>query len=147
MRSLRQRYVHSTEPQGFPGWSRSEADFMRGDALLDRDPTARIGPVYAPAFDLFETAEQYTLLGDLPGLALGDLDLELTGDSLTITGERDGDDAVREADCHALERTFGSFVRRFEFRERVDAGHSLARMSNGVLMVEVPKHREVRPGR
>jgi HSP20 family protein len=120
-------------------WSRAEREFLRGDPLLGGDLPVRIGPVYSPSFDLFETAETYTLLGDLPGLGINDLDIELTGDSLTITGEREGDEAPPEAACHALERTFGTFVRRFEFPERVDGSRSLARMSNGVLRVEVPK--------
>lgn len=140
----KQRYVRPGQDPVFLPWSQAEKDFMRGEAFLDRDPIGRIGPVYAPAFDLFETAEKYTLLGDLPGLGLGDLDLEFTGDSLTIIGERDGDDVAMNVDCHAMERTFGSFVRRFELK-RVDAGRSLARMANGVLMVEIPKRREGGP--
>jgi HSP20 family protein len=137
----KQRYVHPNQDPVFLGWSQAEKEFMRGEVSLDRDLMTRIGPVYAPAFDLFETTEQYTLLGDLPGLGLGDLDIEFTGDSLTITGERGADEATLETACHALERTFGTFVRRFEFRDRVDAGRGLARMVNGVLMVEVPKRR------
>lgn len=123
----------------FLSWSQAEKDFMRGDPSLDRDLATRIGPVYAPAFDLFETADKYTLLGDLPGLALADLDIELTGDSLIIAGERDGENMATDAACHALERTFGAFERRFEFPQRVDGTRSLARMANGVLVVEVPK--------
>jgi HSP20 family protein len=137
----KQRYVQPGQDPVVLIWTRAEQDFMRGEPLLERDVTGRIGPVYTPAFDLFETADQYTLLGDLPGLGLNDLDIEFSGDSLTIIGERDGDDPAMDADCHAMERTFGSFVRRFELK-RVDPSRSLARMANGVLLVEVPKRRE-----
>ena len=141
MMKSRQRYIQPGQDPVFLNWSRAEMDFMRGEPLQAGNLTARIGPIYAPAFDLFETAEKYTLLGDLPGLGLGDLDLTFTGDSLTIVGERDGDDSASGARCHALERTFGSFERRFEFRDRVDEARSLTRMANGVLVVEVPKRR------
>jgi HSP20 family protein len=120
-------------------WSWAERDFLRGDSFLERDLTTRVGPVYTPAFDLYETQEKYTLLGDLPGLGIKDLDLELTATSLTITGEREGEGAYLDASCHALERTFGSFVRRFEFPEGVDSSRSQVRMKNGVLVVELPK--------
>ncbi len=130
---------------GLCGWSRSERDFMRGDPFLETGLASRIGPVFAPSFDLFETDEKYTLLGDLPGLGITDLDIELTANSLTITGEREGDDLDPGASCHALERTFGSFVRRFDFPEGVDGSRSLTRMRDGVLTVEVPKRVEGLP--
>lgn len=41
--------------------------------------------------------------------------------------------------CHALERRFGSFLRRFDFAEHVEGAKSLTRMTNGVLTIEVPK--------
>jgi HSP20 family protein len=127
------------------GWSRAEKDFLRGDTFFGHDLTTRIGPVFTPSFDLFETMDKYMLLGDLPGLGMADLDIELTANSLTITGEREGDDVDLAASCHALERTFGSFVRRFEFPEGVDGTRSLARMRDGVLLVEVPKRLEGLP--
>ncbi len=125
--------------------SRSEKDFMRGDPFLEADLPTRIGPVFSPAFDLLETTEKYLLLADLPGLGIGDLDIELTAHSLTITGERDGNDLDTGLACHALERRFGSFLRRFDFAEGVDGSRSRTRMSNGVLTVEVPKRLDSLP--
>jgi HSP20 family protein len=125
--------------------SRAEKDFMRGDLLLETDMQARIGPVFSPAFDLLETTEQYLLLADLPGLGIGDLDIEVTAHSVTITGERDGEDFGAGIAGHALERRFGSFLRRFDFPEGVDGGKSRARMRNGVLTVEVPKQLDGLP--
>jgi HSP20 family molecular chaperone IbpA len=122
--------------------SRAEKDFMRGDPFLETDLAARIGPVFSPAFDLLETTEMYLLLADLPGLGIGDLDIELTAHSLTITGERDGEDFGGDTACHALERRFGSFLRRFDFPEGVDGAKSRTRMRNGVLTVEVPKRQD-----
>jgi HSP20 family protein len=128
------------------GWlSRAEKDFMRGDLSLETDVQARIGPVFSPAFDLLETTEQYLLLADLPGLAIGDLDIEVTAHSLTITGERDGEDFGGDIASHALERRFGSFLRRFDFPEGVDGGKSRTWMRNGVLTVEVPKRLDGLP--
>jgi HSP20 family molecular chaperone IbpA len=138
------------EPRRAPGHpfgrlSRAEKDFMRGDLFLETDMQARIGPVFSPAFDLLETTEQYLLLADLPGLGIGDLDIEVTAHSVTITGERDGEDFGAGIASHALERRFGSFLRRFDFPEGVDGGKSRARMRNGVLTVEVPNQLDGLP--
>ncbi|MDR3671776.1 MAG: Hsp20/alpha crystallin family protein [Holophaga sp.] len=129
----------------FPGLSRAEKDFMRGDPFLEMDLTARIGPVFSPAFDLLETAETYLLLADLPGLEIADLDIELTATSVTITGERPGDALDETSACHALERRFGTFLRRFDLPEGVDGAGSRARMANGVLTLALPKRLQDLP--
>jgi HSP20 family protein len=120
------------------GRSREEFQFMRGDPLFEADVLTRIGPVFSPAFDLIETTEKYTLLGDLPGLGLRDLDIDLTADILTVSGEREPECLASKASCHALERTFGSFFRTFHLPE-LGCGECVARMQNGVLTVDVPK--------
>jgi HSP20 family protein len=125
---------HPSLPQ-----SRAEQDFMRGDAWFEPDLPTRIGPVFSPSFDLIETREKFTLLGDLPGLGLGDLDIELTAHSLTIAGERDGENLLALDSCHAMERTFGSFLRTFHFPEGIEEEKGAADMKNGVLTVVVPK--------
>jgi HSP20 family protein len=123
----------------FHGPPKAEKDFMRGDPFLETDLTTRIGPVFSPAFDLLETTENYLLLADLPGLEIGDLDIELTTTSVTITGEREGEALADTSACHALERRFGSFLRRFDLPEGVDGSSTLARMANGVLTLALPK--------
>jgi HSP20 family protein len=111
---------------------------MRGDPLLELDLPARIGSIYSPSFDLIESPDKYTLLGDLPGLGLRDLDIDLTANTLTITGEREPEPLAPSNSSHALERTFGSFFRTFHLSEPGIGGCS-ARMRNGVLTVVVPK--------
>jgi HSP20 family protein len=121
------------------GRSQAENDFMRGDPFLEMDLTPRIGPVFSPAFDLLETTESYLLMADLPGLEINDLDIELTATSVTILGEREGEVLDGASSCHALERRFGSFLRRFDLPEGVDGSTSLAQMANGVLTIALPK--------
>ena len=122
---------------------RSRADsiaFMRGDSTLSVDLMTAIGPIFFPSFDLIETHERYTLTGDLPGLCLGDLDIALRANILTITGEREVEPLAATSSCHTLERTFGSFLRTFSLPGGLDEGHWLVLMNNGVLKVEIPKH-------
>ena len=123
----------------FHGLPNAEKNFLRGDPFLENDLPARIGPVFSPTFDLLETSGEYLVLADLPGLELADLDIELTVNSLTIIGEREAEALDSCLDCHALERPFGSFLRRFELPEGVDDARSRARLVNGVLTVAMPK--------
>ena len=131
--------VHSNPPPPYLSASRSEEDFMRGDPWLHLDLAPLIGPVFSPSFDLLETRKTYRLLGDIPGLELENLDIELTTNSLTITGERDGEHLANDIACHAMERSFGSFSRTFALLEPVIGGAYLAWMKNGVLTIDVPK--------
>ena len=113
---------------------------MRGDQVLDYELLTNIGPVFFPSFDLVETAEKFILMADLPGLSLGDLDIALNSDSITISGEREGENLKDTLSCHALERSFGSFLRTFHLPGGLEPGRLRALMSNGVLTVDVPKH-------
>ena len=134
-----QPYYPPDPDRYFHGLPNAEKNFMRGDLFLENDMPTRIGPVFSPAFDLLETTGEYLVLADLPGLELDDLDIELTANSLTITGERDAEALDDGQACHALERKFGTFLRRFELPEGVDGARSLARLVNGVLTVAMPK--------
>lgn len=124
-----------------PRLNPAEQSFMRGDPFFTMDWVSAIGPVFTPAFDLIETADKYTVLGDLPGLDLGHLDLEFTTNTLTITGEREAEDLRKNISCHALERKFGSFLRTFAFPNGVLGDKCFARMKSGVLWVDIPKRR------
>ena len=126
----------------FLNLSKSEEDFMRGDPWLHLDLPTRIGPTFSPCFDLLETRRSYRFLADIPGLDLENLDIELTANSLTVTGERDGERLPSSIFCHALERSFGSFSRTFSLLEPVIGGAYLAWMKNGVLTIDVPKLME-----
>ena len=137
-------YAPDSDPYPYTQ-TRAEKDFMRGDPFPGVDLPTTIGPIFSPDFDLLETTGEYLLLADLPGLEIGDLDIELTANSLTITGERDGESFPRDTACHALERRFGCFLRRFNFPEGVDGAKSLVSMVNGVLAIEVPKRMEGLP--
>lgn len=136
--------VAGLRPHGF-GWPVAEVDFMRGDPWSDLDLPTRIGPIFTPSFDLVETPDRYTLRGDLPGLGLRDLDIDLTASTLTVAGERKPERVAGDAACHTLERSFGSFSRTFRLTG-LRFGECLASMHNGVLTVEVPKSAGARPG-
>ncbi len=99
-----------------------------------------------PPVNLYETADEYTLTAELPGVAREDIHVSLEGSTITIEGERKIDYASREeTSLHRRERQAGSFRRSFELPAAVDAERIDAVHRNGVLMLRIPKSPEAQP--
>ena len=102
---------------------------------------------FLPSFEVKETKDAYVFKADLPGVKQEDLNISLTGNRLTISGQRH-EETKNEADTHFVyERGFGSFSRSFSLPEGIDAEHVQADLKDGVLNVVVPKKPEVQPKR
>jgi HSP20 family protein len=113
-------------------------------AALRDWPSAR---AFAPDFEVRETKDAYVFRADVPGVAQGDVDIQLTGNVLAISGERKAE-AVREGERYfAIERGYGRFSRSFALPEGTDGEHVTADLKDGVLTVTVPKKPEVQPRR
>ena len=89
-----------------------------------------------PEFDVRETDGAYVVLGDLPGLAAGDLEVDITGRRLRIAGARACDEP---RDGGSYERASGRFARTFELPLSIDADRTRAALGDGVLEVTLPK--------
>ena len=100
---------------------------------------------YLPNFDIKETASGYVFVADLPGVRLEDLDINLTGNRLTVTGKRKAEEKKEGENWFTSERSFGVFNRTFSLPEGVNAGAVQAKLRNGVLTLAVPKVPEVQP--
>jgi HSP20 family protein len=96
---------------------------------------------WAPPIDVYETADLYVVTAEVPGLTRDHIDLNLEDTRLTIRGRRPDYPAVSSGSVrfHQVERGRGPFARTFEFAHRVDPSGVTADLSNGVLMVTLPK--------
>jgi len=85
---------------------------------------------------------------ELPGMSMENVQLSLTGDTLSIKGERKTM-AADAKDVAALrtERPAGGFMRTIELPERTNPDKAEARYANGVLTVRIPKDEAARPRR
>lgn len=119
-------------------------NLMRWDPFRDVEFPEMQG-AYLPAFDIRETAKGYVFSADLPGVKLEDMDINLTGNRLTITGKRDSEERRDGENVFVLERSFGSFNRTFNLPEGVDPNGVTAELKNGVLTLTVPKVPEIQP--
>ncbi|MCX4245040.1 Hsp20/alpha crystallin family protein [Paraliomyxa miuraensis] len=117
------------------------------DDQIDTRPVHEVGgerPVLAPAVDIFENAEEYRLVADLPGVRREDVGIDLERGELTVFAKRD---VIREGEALALSRREGDFRRVFRIPEEVDAGRVEASLDDGVLQVRLPKSERAKPRR
>lgn len=96
----------------------------------------------APAVDLIEKHKEYEISAELPGLDEKNVEVKLSGGTLTIRGEKKEEKEEREQDYYLSERRFGSFQRTFQLPDGVDSDKIDATFANGVLKVKLPKTRE-----
>jgi HSP20 family protein len=93
----------------------------------------------APAIDFAEDEKAYHLTAELPGLSDKDINLMLSDDLLTITGEKREEKEGAEKNYHYSERRFGSFRRAVQLPQHIDRDKIEAHFKNGVLHVTLPK--------
>jgi HSP20 family protein len=98
----------------------------------------RSGGVWAPPVDLYETADRYVLIAEVPGFSSADFTINATSDSLTISGRRPPLD-VEAQQYLRLERGQGDFSRTFSFPEAIGTGDIGAQLRDGLLTVTIPK--------
>ena len=110
------------------------------DDLFQTQRTTAAGSV-TPAIDLNETTDAYTVLMDVPGFTIDQINVQFSENVLTLSAEspQEGPKGNDETRWHFVERTRGSFSRGIKFPVPIDAAAVKATMKNGVLTVVVPK--------
>lgn len=104
----------------------------------------RPGPVYSPAVDIFENDNSITVLADMPGVKAKDLKIDLRESVLTLTGRVTSPESPKESDVLREFQT-GTFFRQFTLSETIDQGKIDAKLTDGVLRLELPKVEKARP--
>jgi len=99
-----------------------------------------------PAVDVRQDKENVIVVAEVPGLAAEDIDLSITGNTITLKGEKKPETEAEDDYAH-LERSYGSFERVIELPVEVAAGKAKATLLNGVLSLTLPKSEAVKPKR
>jgi HSP20 family protein len=102
---------------------------------------------FAPALDVEENEDGFTLYFELPGVAAEDVDITLEENVLTISGERSFYTDKQADGFRRVERSFGRFHRAVRLPDRVDADRVQAGYRDGLLTITVPKAEEAKPRR
>ncbi len=121
--------------------------------MLRWDPFKEMAPIwpgelpgeFAPAFEVKENAESYLFKADVPGVKEADIAVTVTGNRLTISGERNEEKEEKTETYYSSERKYGSFSRSYTLPEGADLEHIHADLKAGVLTIAVPKLAEIQP--
>lgn len=95
-----------------------------------------------PSMDLVETDKEFRIKAELPGMDASNVELGVSGDVLTIKGEKRDEREEKAENFHLSERRFGSFRRAFQLHPGVDVERIEAKFDKGVLTVTLPKTAE-----
>ena len=96
-------------------------------------------PGWTPPVDLYETAVDFVLSAELPGLTRDQIDIHAEDNRITIRGERGATCQIPCEHYHRVERGHGRFSRAFVLPEPIDVAHVGADLKDGILTVTMPK--------
>jgi HSP20 family protein len=114
-------------------------DFFRGSAFEPLGLFREGWDAFSPQVDAVETESDITVSIELPGLDEKDIDVTLSRNALTISGEKRQEKEEKGRDYFRSERSYGSFRRSVPLPCEVDADSADAVFRNGVLTITLPK--------
>jgi len=94
---------------------------------------------FIPALDVSENDDGFVVKAELPGIDPKEVDINLTGDLLTIKGEKKDEKEEKGENFHTIERSYGSFSRSFQLPCDVQEDKIEAHYKDGVLDLRLPK--------
>jgi HSP20 family protein len=92
--------------------------------------------------DVFEDNESVTVRAEIPGVSKEDVSVQLSLDSITISGKKSNESRVQEKDYFRMESSYGSFSRTCHLPSEVVVDKARAQFKDGVLEVRIPKSPE-----
>jgi len=117
------------------------------DRFFGERPFAKVfEKEWGPSVDVSETKENLVVKTDLPGLEAKDVDISISGDMLTIKGEKAKEEEEEEKGEHyyCCERYQGAFQRSLRLPVNVQIDKAKATFDKGVLRITLPKSEEAR---
>ena len=123
---------------------RAFRDLFRWDPFREMAPVFRGFPAFerlefSPRFDITEEKDAYLFKADVPGVKKEDLEINITGNRVQISGKRDAEKETKSETAYTYEREYGSFVRSFTLPDGADLEHAKSELKDGVLTLVIPK--------
>ncbi len=114
--------------------------------LFDRTIRGRVpgAPTY-PAVNIWANDDGQVIIAEMPGVDLDDIEIDVTADTLTLSGKRarpSTDDGVQ---IHRAERAFGEFTRKIQLPFMVDPEKAKASFKDGILQISIPRAEADKP--
>ena len=115
------------------------------DDAFTRPINLRDGGWSAPAVDLYQTQDEVVVKAALPGFKADEVQINVTGDVLTLRGDLKREEEKKDKAWHLREHRWGSFERSIALPTEVRADQANADFENGILTITLPKAEEVKP--
>jgi HSP20 family protein len=97
-----------------------------------------------PTIDVFEEGDNVVVKAELPGMGKEDIDVKVTDDIITISGEKKKEEKVEKKNYYRMERSYCSFTRSLRLPTEVQTEKAVAKFKEGVLEVRIPKTEEAK---
>ena len=99
---------------------------------------------WEPSMDLKESDKNFLIEADIAGLEKKDISINLNGDHLTVSGNREEKGGENDH-YHFRERSVGAFRRTFYLPKSINKDKISANFENGILSIKLEKHKELIP--
>jgi len=119
-------------------WQR-ELDQVFDGPTSGSEPVLGTGTAWMPSVDVQEQSDGFLVRADIPGVAADDIEVTAEDGVLTIRGERKASEPVTNNNFESIERTAGTFMRRFALPDVAQTVDIKANYANGVLEIRIPK--------
>jgi HSP20 family protein len=128
---------------------RERVDTLFQDVLgrAATDPASDASGAWRPPIDAWEDGDTYVVRADLPGVAPGDVTIEVEGGVVHVRGDRLAEPPVSRDALLRSERPHGRFALALTIPPSVDPHGIEARQRDGVLEIVFRKRRAAAPGR
>lgn len=114
------------------------------DDFFSRSPITYNG-IGSIDINLLQTNDEVIVKASIPGLNPEDINISVSGDTLTLQGEIKEDEEYKDANYHIHEMRQGSFSRTMTLPVKVDSDKAKAEFDNGILRLTLPKAEEIQP--
>ncbi len=94
--------------------------------------------------DMFDDGKNVVLRVELPGLQKADIEVTVTADLVTITGEKKKEEKIKKKDYYRLECSSGSFAQSFRLPVGLVTDQAKAKFEDGILSIEIPKTEQAK---
>lgn len=115
------------------------------DDAFTRPISLRDGGWSSPAIDMYQTDDEVVVKAALPGFKADEVQINITGDVLTIRGEMKHEEEKKDRAWHIREHRWSSFERSVALPTAVTSDKANADFENGILTITLPKAEEVKP--
>jgi HSP20 family protein len=136
---VKMKFIQCERP-GLTGFS-----YRRLANLQDEQDRLSELPAWAPALDVHEDKDVYSIRVEVPGLKREDIEVSLHDGAVIISGERKSETVNEGTEIHRQERYYGKFSRTLTLPTAVSADKVKAAYKDGVLSVTLPKAEEAKP--